>query len=73
MGFFARAVVTGFAFSLGKAIFDKVKDHIGLGDTPSAREQSNGATQVEDAEVDPGNGAARRPAMELESLDDVVH
>jgi hypothetical protein len=72
MGFFARAIVTGFAFSLGKAIFDKVKDHIGLGDTPSAKEQ-NGATQVEDGEVEHGDGAARRPAMELESLDDVVH
>ncbi|HWN66174.1 MAG TPA: hypothetical protein VNM90_00975 [Haliangium sp.] len=65
MGFFARAIISGFGFSLGKALFDKVKDHIGLGDTPSATQ--NGVTAVEDAieESDPTHG----PAMELESLE----
>ena len=69
MGFFARAVVSGFAFSLGKALFDKVKDQIGLGDTPSASQ--NGVTEMEDidADVDANEEATRRPAMDLESLD----
>lgn len=70
MGFFARAVVSGFAFSLGKALFDKVKDHIGLGDT-DAQNERGGVTQVEDigsSEDDTGQGMA----TELESLDDAT-
>ena len=65
MGFFARAIISGFGFSLGKAIFDKVKDHIGLGDTSSA--SPNGVPDVENigADSDPTHG----PAMELESLE----
>lgn len=65
MGFFARAVISGFGFSLGKAIFDKVKDHLGLGDTPSATQ--NGVTEVEDVEAE--SDPTRGPAMELESLE----
>ena len=65
MGFFARAIISGFGFSLGKAIFDKVKDHIGLGDTSSASQ--NGVTAVEDAIEE--NDPTRGPAMELESLE----
>lgn len=73
MGFFARAVVSGFAFSLGKALFDKIKDRIGLGDTPSA--SANGVTQtengVEDGETE--SDPARGPAMGLESLERAVN
>jgi hypothetical protein len=69
MGFFARAIVSGFGFSLGKAIFDKVKDHIGLGDTPNAAQ--NGVTEVEDIEAE--SDPTRRPAMELEHLDGAVY
>ena len=72
MGFFARAVVSGFAFSLGKALFDKVKDHIGLGDTPSASQSSNGVTEIEDADADADADADRRPAVDLESLERAV-
>jgi hypothetical protein len=66
MGFFARAVVSGFAFSLGKALFDKVKDHIGLGDTPST--SPNGVTEIEDIDADVDDEGTRRPAVDLESL-----
>jgi hypothetical protein len=32
MRFFVRAVVTGFALSLGSALFKKVQSRLGLGD-----------------------------------------
>lgn len=32
MRFFVRAVVTGFALSLGSALFKKIQDRIGLGE-----------------------------------------
>ena len=32
MKFFVRAVVTGFALSLGSALFKKIQDRIGLGE-----------------------------------------
>lgn len=32
MKFFVKAVVTGFALSLGSALFKKVQRHLGLGD-----------------------------------------
>jgi hypothetical protein len=70
MGFFARAVVSGFAFSLGKALFDKVKDHIGLGE--SSNGQAEGATQVEEIDHDDSD-VTRGPATELESLERAVH
>jgi hypothetical protein len=69
MGFFARAVISGFGFSLGKALFDKVKDHVGLGDTSS--NSQNGVTEIEDAETD--SDPTRGPATELESLERAVH
>jgi hypothetical protein len=37
MNFFARAVVTGFAFSLGAAVFKKVSKELGLDDKPVAQ------------------------------------
>ena len=67
MGFFARAIISGFGFSLGKAIFDKVKDRIGLGDTPSVAQ--NGVTEVENIEHGADSDPTRGPAAELESLE----
>jgi hypothetical protein len=32
MKFFVKAIVTGFALSLGSALFKKVQRHLGLGD-----------------------------------------
>ncbi len=47
MKFFVKAVVTGFALSLGSALFKKVQRHLGLGDdrekVPEAVKQ-DGAT-----------------------------
>lgn len=70
MGFFARAVISGFGFSLGKALFDKVKDHVGLGESRTNGQQE-GATQVEEIGVD--KDGTRGPATELESLEPAVH
>jgi hypothetical protein len=72
MGFFARAVVSGFGFSLGKALFDKVKDHIGLGESRSNGQQE-GATQVEEIDADGDRDVTRGPATVLESLERAVH
>jgi hypothetical protein len=69
MGFFARAVISGFAFSLGKALFDKVKDRIGLGDTPDASQNGVAENVVENIEHGPDSDPTRGPATELESLD----
>ena len=49
MKFFVKAVLTGFALSLGSALFKKVQRHLGLGEdndkatTPEAVKQ-DGAT-----------------------------
>lgn len=51
MNVFVRAVVTGFGFSLGAALFRKVSDKLGLNDDKSAR---NAETKV-----DPGAAAGR--------------
>ena len=48
MNVFVRAVVTGFGFSLGAALFRKVSDRLGLGDDkPSKNDRPDG-------KVDPG-------------------
>lgn len=53
MNVFVRAVVTGFGFSLGAALFRKVSDKLGLGDDKQAKSESvNG-------KVDPGAVAGR--------------
>lgn len=49
MNFFARAVVTGFALSLGAALFKKVAKQLGLADEEKDKEterirQQDGAT-----------------------------
>ncbi len=50
MQFFAKAVITGFALSLGAALFKKVAKQVGLADDDKATEQvrrADGATDPE--------------------------
>jgi hypothetical protein len=54
MNVFVRAVVTGFGFSLGAALFRKISDRLGLGDDKSAKDDRA------EAKVDPGAVAGRR-------------
>jgi len=49
MKFFVKAVLTGFALSLGSALFKKVQRHIGLGESndkasPPEAVKQDGAT-----------------------------
>lgn len=47
MQFFVRAVVTGFAFSLGAALFKKVSKELGLDDKPAKEAAASaGAAEV---------------------------
>lgn len=48
MNVFLRAVVTGFGFSLGAALFRKVSDRLGLNDDKAAKEERP------ENKVDPG-------------------
>jgi hypothetical protein len=41
MKFFVKAVINGFAFSLGVALFKKVAKHVGLGDEPKPAEETS--------------------------------
>jgi len=54
MGVFVRAVVTGFAFSLGSALFKKVSPRIGLEDPKAAKDnpsrQAAGEDEVDDTD-----------------------
>jgi hypothetical protein len=51
MHFFARAVVQGFALSLGAALFKKVQDRIGLGEDKDKKSEEPEA--VREAAADP--------------------
>lgn len=50
MKFFVKAIVTGFALSLGSALFKKVQDHLGLGD---AKDKSTPEAVKQDGATDP--------------------
>jgi hypothetical protein len=50
MKFFVKAVVTGFALSLGSALFKKVQRHLGLGDD---REKAAPEAVKQDGATDP--------------------
>lgn len=54
MTFFARAVVTGFALSLGSALFKKVQGHLGLGDDKDKGKNDADKVNKQDAATDPG-------------------
>lgn len=47
MQFFVRAVVTGFALSLGAALFKKVSKELGLDDKPAKEEEARAAGAAE--------------------------
>lgn len=51
MKFFVKAVVTGFALSLGSALFKKVQRHLGLGDDS---EKAAPDAVKQDGATDPG-------------------
>ena len=51
MHFFVRAVVYGFALSLGSALFKKVQDRIGLGENKDKK--SSEPEAVREAAPDP--------------------
>jgi len=55
MKLFVRAVVTGFALSLGAALFKKVQKQLGLDteDKKAAKDAANDVT-TQDGEIDPG-------------------
>ncbi|HWU87515.1 MAG TPA: hypothetical protein VN253_09585 [Kofleriaceae bacterium] len=54
MRFFVRAVVTGFALSLGSALFKKVQDHLGLGEDKDKDKQAGEDDLVrQDGATDP--------------------
>jgi hypothetical protein len=51
MKFFVKAVATGFALSLGSALFKKVQRHLGLGDDS---EKAAPEAVKQDGATDPG-------------------
>jgi hypothetical protein len=56
MKLFVRAVVTGFALSLGAALFKKVQKHLGLDPEDKKSNKPDAATEVTTATgaTDPG-------------------
>ena len=50
MKFFVKAIVTGFALSLGSALFKKVQRHLGLGDD---KDKSSPDVVKQDGATDP--------------------
>ncbi len=57
MGTLLRAVISGFGFSLGKAIFDRLKDQMGLGDVKDAKVEPGDVTEA----VEVGNEENNSP------------
>jgi hypothetical protein len=54
MKIFVRAVVTGFALSLGSALFKKVQGHLGLAEPKDADKDKQDETNKQDGATDPG-------------------
>ncbi len=54
MKFFVRAVVTGFALSLGAALFKKVQTKLGLADEKDAKPDGAADVTTRDGATDPG-------------------
>jgi hypothetical protein len=56
MKFFVRAVVTGFALSLGSALFKKLAPQLGLDDKKDKENNKDDADRVnaQDGATDPG-------------------
>lgn len=54
MQFFVRAVVTGFALSLGSALFKKVQNRLGLEDPKEKAKNEAERVTTQDGATDPG-------------------
>ena len=54
MNLFVRAVVTGFALSLGSALFKKVQNQLGLGDDKDKEKNDADKVAKQDGATDPG-------------------
>jgi hypothetical protein len=52
MGIFVRAVVTGFAFSLGAAVFKKVSKQMGLEDKSDDAKKAAAENETEEDEAE---------------------
>jgi hypothetical protein len=52
--FFVRAVATGFALSLGSALFKKVQAHLGLAEDKDKKEKESEKVNAQDGVTDPG-------------------
>jgi len=53
MKFFVKAVVTGFALSLGSALFKKIQSHLGLAEEKD-KDKSAPDVVKQDGAADPG-------------------
>ena len=54
MKFFVRAIVTGFALSLGSALFKKVAPQLGLDDKKEKDKDDADRVNAQDGASDPG-------------------
>jgi hypothetical protein len=54
MKFFVRAIVTGFALSLGSALFKKVAPQLGLDDKKDKEKDDADNVNAQDGASDPG-------------------
>lgn len=54
MTFFVRAVVTGFALSLGSALFKKVQGRLGLDEPKKDKKDDAEKVTTQDGATDPG-------------------
>lgn len=53
MGIFVRAVISGFGFSLGAALFKRASKKLGLDESKSDATAQGDRTQPEDASIEP--------------------
>lgn len=53
MKFFVKAVVTGFALSLGSALFKKLQQKLGLADDPAQAQAKQPEVIKQDGATDP--------------------
>jgi hypothetical protein len=63
MKLFVRAVVTGFALSLGGALFKKVQPYIGLGDNKNKDKEKDKADDEKVAAQDGATDPALDPSV----------
>jgi hypothetical protein len=54
MKFLVRAVVTGFALSLGSALFKKIAPQLGLDDKKDKDKDASDRVNAQDGATDPG-------------------